>query len=145
MAAVQPHAVGAITQSLSTQVERSTPNLADLTELLRPYAAQEREVNPASTVVNRANAEPRERGCSRRWASLPEGHYELCGRAQPLTFHHLIPRRNYRRGWFRKHFSKEEMNHRGLMICRLYHRQLLPHVRRAGAWAASQHPRGDPE
>ncbi|ADI15628.1 hypothetical protein [Truepera radiovictrix] len=49
---------------------------------------------------------------------------ELCGREQPLTFHHLIPKRNHRKGAFQRRFSKEEMRRRGLMLCRLCHRQL---------------------
>ncbi len=40
-----------------TQRDWSTPDIADLTELLRPYPAQELEVYPVRTVVNRANAE----------------------------------------------------------------------------------------
>jgi putative SOS response-associated peptidase YedK len=38
-------------------LDRTTPDIADLTELLTPYPAQELEVYPVSTVVNRANAE----------------------------------------------------------------------------------------
>ena len=38
-------------------LDRSTPDIADLTELLQPYPAQELEIYPVSTVVNRANAE----------------------------------------------------------------------------------------
>lgn len=53
-----------------------------------------------------------------------ETRCELCGREAPLTFHHLIPRKNHRKGYFRRHFSKEELTRRGLMLCRLCHRQL---------------------
>lgn len=49
---------------------------------------------------------------------------DLCGRVQPLTFHHLIPKRNHRKGAFQRRFSKAEMQGRGLMLCRLCHRQL---------------------
>lgn len=38
-------------------LDRSTPDIADLTGLLTPYPAEELEVYPVSTVVNRANAE----------------------------------------------------------------------------------------
>lgn len=46
---------------------------------------------------------------------------ELCGRAKPLTFHHLIPRAVHRRKRYLDRFGKEEMRQRGLMICRLCH------------------------
>ncbi|MCK5769942.1 HNH endonuclease [Algiphilus sp.] len=46
----------------------------------------------------------------------------LCGRDVPLSFHHLIPRRNHRRPWFRRHFSKTDMQRRGVMLCRECHR-----------------------
>lgn len=51
-------------------------------------------------------------------------HCELCCRRQPLTFHHLIPRKNHRKGYFQRHFSKDELSRRGLMLCRLCHRHL---------------------
>ena len=38
-----------------------------------------------------------------------------------LEFHHLIPRKVHRRNFFRKNFSKEELN-RGVWICRLCHK-----------------------
>ncbi|CAA9589232.1 MAG: hypothetical protein AVDCRST_MAG86-4358 [uncultured Truepera sp.] len=38
-------------------LDRTTPDIADLTELLKPYPAQKLEVYPVSIVVNRANAE----------------------------------------------------------------------------------------
>jgi hypothetical protein len=41
----------------------------------------------------------------------------LCGREQPLTFHHLIPRTLHGKKWFRKRFSKEEMRLRGADLC----------------------------
>jgi ferredoxin len=46
---------------------------------------------------------------------------ELCGRDQPLTFHHLIPRAVHSKKRFQRQFSKEEMQTRGLMICRKCH------------------------
>lgn len=48
------------------------------------------------------------------------GTCPLCGRACDLTFHHLIPRKLHRRTYFRKHFSKDELN-RGINICRPCH------------------------
>ena len=49
---------------------------------------------------------------------------ELCGREQPLTFHHLIPRRNHTNKWFKKRFSMSDMTHRGLWLCRACHKKL---------------------
>ena len=46
---------------------------------------------------------------------------ELCGRDKPLTFHHLIPRKNHRKARFRRRFEKDEMRHRGLYLCRPCH------------------------
>lgn len=48
----------------------------------------------------------------------------LCGRAKPLTFHHLIPRKCHRKKWFRRHFTREEMQTRGLDVCRDCHRHI---------------------
>jgi len=56
--------------------------------------------------------------------SLKPTHCELCAKEQPLSFHHLIPRRNHGKRWFRERFSKDEMTRRGLWLCRLCHRQL---------------------
>ena len=38
-------------------LDRSTPDIADLTELLQPFPAGGLEIYPVSTVVNRAKAE----------------------------------------------------------------------------------------
>jgi hypothetical protein len=46
---------------------------------------------------------------------------ELCGRDQPLTFHHLIPKAVHGRKRFQKRHTKEELRTRGLNICRLCH------------------------
>lgn len=46
---------------------------------------------------------------------------ELCGRAKPLTFHHLIPKAMHGKTRYRKRYTKEEMHTRGLMVCRLCH------------------------
>lgn len=40
----------------------------------------------------------------------------------PLSFHHLVPRKNHRKPWFQRHFSKEEMRSRGIWLCRECHR-----------------------
>lgn len=41
----------------------------------------------------------------------------LCGSPQDLSFHHLIPRSCHRNKWFRKRFTREEMQTRGIMVC----------------------------
>jgi hypothetical protein len=67
--------------------------------------------------------------------SQPEPRCELCGRDQPLTFHHLIPRKVHRRNRFRKRYAIQEMRQRGLMICRLCHdgiHDLIPDERELG-------------
>ena len=46
---------------------------------------------------------------------------ELCGRDQPLTFHHLIPCAVHRTKRFIARYGKEEMHTRGLYLCRLCH------------------------
>ena len=48
----------------------------------------------------------------------------LCGREEPLTFHHLIPRKNHRNKWFRKRFTRAEMQTRGIDVCRKCHSYL---------------------
>lgn len=49
------------------------------------------------------------------------GPCDLCGRVTRLTFHHLIPKKNHRKPWFRRNFSKEEMRTRGINVCRPCH------------------------
>ena len=44
----------------------------------------------------------------------------LCRRQVPLTFHHLIPRKLHRRNYFKKHYSRVELN-QGINICRPCH------------------------
>lgn len=48
----------------------------------------------------------------------------MCGRDRPLSFHHLIPRRNHRRNGFQRRFSKEAMRTRGIWLCGDCHRML---------------------
>lgn len=45
---------------------------------------------------------------------------ELCGRAAPTSFHHLIPRTLHSNKWFKKRFTREQMND-GLDLCRQCH------------------------
>ena len=51
---------------------------------------------------------------------LATGYCPLCHRYTRLTFHHLIPKKMHRRNYFRKHFSKTELNE-GIAICRKCH------------------------
>jgi hypothetical protein len=51
----------------------------------------------------------------------PETRCELCGREQPLTFHHLIPRAVHGKKRFQKRHTKQELRTRGLHLCRLCH------------------------
>ena len=44
----------------------------------------------------------------------------LCKRQSDLTFHHLIPKKVHRRNFFKKNFSKQELN-QGIKICRTCH------------------------
>ena len=52
----------------------------------------------------------------------PVGECELCHRVKPLTEHHLIPRAVHRKTYFQKRFTKEEMTHRRILICRKCHK-----------------------
>lgn len=47
----------------------------------------------------------------------PPAHCELCGRAEELAEHHLIPKSRHRKARTRRHFSKEEMRSRVIWIC----------------------------
>lgn len=44
----------------------------------------------------------------------------LCERDRPLTFHHFIPRRCHSNKWFKKNFTREQMN-AGIDVCRDCH------------------------
>lgn len=46
---------------------------------------------------------------------------ELCGRNQPLTKHHLIPKAVHTKKRFINRFGKQEMRDRGLMLCKECH------------------------
>ena len=46
---------------------------------------------------------------------------ELCGRRRPLTFHHLIPKAVHGKKRYRKRHTKEELQTRGIEVCRLCH------------------------
>lgn len=47
----------------------------------------------------------------------------LCKRETDLTFHHLIPRKVHRRAYFKKNYSKAQLNE-GIDVCRQCHRVL---------------------
>lgn len=48
---------------------------------------------------------------------------ELCCRSTALTWHHLIPRKLHRRNFFKKHYSREQLQAR-VRLCRACHRGL---------------------
>jgi len=48
------------------------------------------------------------------------GECALCKRKTALTFHHLIPRKLHRRNFYRRKYTREELN-RGVEICRFCH------------------------
>lgn len=52
----------------------------------------------------------------------PVGECEMCGREQPLTEHHLIPRAVHGKKFFRRQFTREEMTNRRISICRKCHK-----------------------
>ena len=61
-----------------------------------------------------------------------EGLCQLCGRAERLTFHHLIPRRVHKRARYIREHGKDEMRARGLYLCKLCHRgihEIIPDER----------------
>lgn len=49
------------------------------------------------------------------------GSCELCGREKNLSFHHLIPRTTHSNKWFKKNFSRIDMENRGVNLCRDCH------------------------
>ena len=42
---------------------------------------------------------------------------ELCGRENMCTFHHLIPKSQHKNKWFKKNFTRDQMNE-GIMVCK---------------------------
>lgn len=54
------------------------------------------------------------------------GPCALCGRVCRLTFHHLIPKKLHRRAFFRKTYTRDDLN-RGIDICRACHDGLHDH------------------
>lgn len=57
-----------------------------------------------------------------RHQEKPDG-CQFCERQIELTFHHLIPRKVHRRPFFRKGFSKAQLQE-GVWLCRLCHKAL---------------------
>lgn len=53
-------------------------------------------------------------------ARCKHGKCEMCGREKDLTFHHLIPRTLHKNKWFKKNFTRDEMN-TGIDVCRDCH------------------------
>ena len=48
------------------------------------------------------------------------GTCPCCSRHTRLTFHHLIPKKMHRRTYFKKHYTKEQLQ-AGVNICRQCH------------------------
>ena len=52
---------------------------------------------------------------------IKSGICELCNRGpMPLTFHHLIPSTLHSNAWFKKNFTKDQMQE-GVNICQMCH------------------------
>lgn len=45
----------------------------------------------------------------------------LCESRQQITFHHLIPKTCHKNKWFKKKFSRDQMNLMGIDVCRPCH------------------------
>lgn len=53
--------------------------------------------------------------------SVPKrGKCRFCQRRCHLSFHHLIPKKLHRRPFFKKHYTREQLND-GVMMCRQCH------------------------
>ena len=52
---------------------------------------------------------------------------ELCGRENECTFHHLIPKCLHSKKWFKKYFTREEMN-KGIMVCKYTCHREIPNL-----------------
>ena len=49
---------------------------------------------------------------------------EFCERDIETQFHHLIPHTLHRTKWYKKTFTKEEMQTRGLQLCKYCHKHI---------------------
>lgn len=58
---------------------------------------------------------------ARRPRRPEDGACALCAAVTALTFHHLIPRRQHAKPWFRREFGLDEMRRRGVWLCRGCH------------------------
>jgi hypothetical protein len=54
-------------------------------------------------------------GCREKYGVCP-----LCKREIKLTFHHLIPKTLHSKKWYKKNFTKDQLND-GMNICRMCH------------------------
>lgn len=54
---------------------------------------------------------------------MSESRCQLCQRECQLTFHHLIPRKMHRRSYFKKHYSKIQLQ-MGVMLCKACHKAI---------------------
>jgi hypothetical protein len=71
----------------------------------------------------RQPAAPEPREASRR---VREGLCPACKRETALSFHHLVPRKAHRRGFFRKRYSRQQLG-LGIYVCRLCHDGIHSH------------------
>lgn len=81
--------------------------------------------------LERGNTEPADAAVATtpmRRRRPPDGSpCELCAVPHPLGFHHLIPRHNHHKNWFRQTFGLAEMRARGAWLCRVCHNFIHDH------------------
>ena len=51
------------------------------------------------------------------------GKCELCEQEEELYFHHLVPRTVHTNKWFKKNYTREQMN-TGIDVCKLCHKHI---------------------
>ena len=76
-----------------------------------------------------------------------DDHCVLCGREQPLTFHHVIPRTLHRKRWVKARFSVSALQS-GLWLCRDCHdavHRFISHRELAESFHSLEALRGHPE
>ena len=76
-----------------------------------------------------------------------EGACELCQRDRRLTFHHLIPATLHSNRWFKKNFTREEME-QGVLLCTDCHaavHRFISHKDLARDWNTLEKLRAHPD
>jgi len=59
---------------------------------------------------------------------------QLCGIDEVHSEHHLIPRHCHRKNWWKRHFTKEQMQHT-ILVCKMCHdsvHDLIPDEKELG-------------